>query len=45
MKSGDHLEGWVAFRVAQADQAPLMSYAADPGGAVQHSGGRWFLLK
>jgi hypothetical protein len=45
MKSGDSLEGWVAFVVAQSDKAPLMSYSADPGGAVQHSGGRWFVLK
>jgi len=45
MKSGDSLEGWVAFMVAQADKAPLMSYSADAGGAVQHGGGKWFLLK
>jgi len=45
MKSGDSLEGWVAFTVAQTDKAPLMSYSADAGGAVQHGGGKWFLLK
>jgi len=45
MKSGDSLEGWVAFVVAQTDKAPLMSYSADAGGAVQHGGGKWFLLK
>ena len=45
MKSGDSLEGWVAFMVAQADKTPLMSYSADAGGAVQHGGGKWFLLK
>ena len=45
MKSGDILAGWVAFIVAQADKAPLMSYAAHAGGAVQHGGEKWFLLK
>lgn len=45
MKSGDSLEGWVAFIVAKSDKAPLMFYTADPGGAVQHGEGKWFLLK
>jgi hypothetical protein len=45
MKSGESLEGWVAFVVAQNDKAPLLSYSADAGGAVQHGGGRWFQLK
>jgi hypothetical protein len=45
LKSGESLEGWVAFIVAQKDKAPLMSYSADAGGAVQHGGGKWFLLR
>ena len=45
MKSGEAVEGWVAFMVSQQDKAPLMSYSADAGGAVMHGGGKWFLLK
>ena len=45
LKSGESLEGWVAFMVAQKDKTPLMSYSADAGGAVQHGGGKWFLLR
>jgi hypothetical protein len=44
-KSGESLEGWVAFMVAQKDQNPLMFYSADAGGAVQHGGDKWFLLR
>jgi hypothetical protein len=45
LKSGESFEGWVAFAVAKDDKAPLMSYSADSGGAVQHGGGKWFLLR
>jgi hypothetical protein len=46
LKSGDSAEGWVVFAVAKDDKAPLMFYsAADSGGAVQHGGGKWFLLR
>lgn len=45
LKSGESLEGWVAFMVAQQDKTPLMSYSADAGGAVQHGGDKWFLLR
>jgi hypothetical protein len=45
MKSGEAVEGWIAFMVSQQDKAPLMSYSADAGGAVMHGGGKWFLLK
>jgi hypothetical protein len=45
LKSGDVVEGWVVFQIPQKDQAPLMSYAADSGGAVDHGGSKWFLLK
>jgi hypothetical protein len=46
LKSGDSFEGWVVFAVAKTDKAPLMFYsAADSGGAVQHGGGKWFLLR
>ena len=45
LKSGESLEGWVAFMVAQKDKTPLMSYSADAGGAVQHGGDKWFLLR
>jgi hypothetical protein len=46
LKSGESAEGWVVFAVAKDDRAPLMLYsAADSGGAVQHGGGKWFLLR
>lgn len=45
LKSGESFEGWVVFAVAQEDKAPLMFYSADSGGAVQHGGGKWFLLR
>jgi hypothetical protein len=45
LKSGESFEGWVAFAVAKEDKAPLMFYSADSGGAVQHGGGKWFLLR
>ena len=45
MKSGETVEGWIAFMVSQQDKAPLISYSADDGGAVMHGGGKWFLLK
>ena len=44
IKSGESLEGWVAFAVAQQDKSPLMSYSADIGGAVVHGGAKWFKL-
>ncbi|MBN1567317.1 MAG: hypothetical protein JXA73_05695 [Acidobacteria bacterium] len=44
-KSGESLEGWIAFMVAQNDRAPLMSYSASTGGAVQQGGDKWFLLR
>lgn len=45
LKSGESLEAWLVFAVAKEDQAPLMFYSADTGGAVQHGGGKWFLLR
>jgi hypothetical protein len=45
LKSGDVFEGWIVFQIPQKDPSPLMSYAADSGGAVDHGGGKWFLLK
>jgi len=45
LKSGESFEGWLAFMVAQQDKAPLMSYSAGTGGAVQHGGNKWFLLR
>lgn len=44
LRSGEHLEGWIAVRVPQADKKPLLSYSADQGGAVMHGGGKWFKL-
>ncbi len=45
LKSGEAAEGWVVFAVPKEDQAPLMLYSADDsGGAVEHGGGKWFLL-
>lgn len=43
-KSGEYLEGWIAFLVAETDKTPLMLYSASTGGAVQHGGDKWFLL-
>ena len=45
LKSGESFEGWVAFSVDKEDSAPLMLYSADTGGAVEHGGGKWFLLR
>ena len=44
LRSGDSLEGWVAFQVAIDDNKPLMVFTADPTGAVQHGGNIWFQL-
>ena len=44
LRSGEHLEGWFAVLVPQADQKPLLTYSADAGGAVLHGGGKWFKL-
>jgi len=35
----------LVFEVAKNDAAPLMRYSAGTGGAVQHGGGKWFLLR
>jgi hypothetical protein len=45
LKSGESFEGWIVFMVSRQDKAPLMSYAAATGGAVQHGGNKWFLLR
>ena len=45
MKSGETVEGWIAFSVSQQDKAPLMTYSADQGGAIEHGGAKWFLLR
>jgi len=45
LKSGESFEGWIAFMVAQQDKNPLLSYSAGTGGAVQHGGNKWFLLR
>jgi hypothetical protein len=45
LKSGEFFEGWIVFMVSQQDKAPLLSYAAGTGGAVQHGGNKWFQLR
>jgi len=45
LKSGDSFEGWLVFAVAADDNAPLMSYSAESGGAVQHGESQWFVLR
>ena len=45
LKSGESIEGWIVFAVPKEEPGPLMSYSADAGGAVQHGGGKWFLLR
>lgn len=45
LESGESFEGWIAFMVSKQDRAPLMFYAAGTGGAVQHGGNKWFLLR
>lgn len=45
LKSGDSVEGWLVFAVSKADLAPLMSFSASDGGAVQHAEPKWFLLR
>jgi hypothetical protein len=44
LRSGDSLEGWVTFLVAQEDSKTLMTFTAKPGGAVEHGGNVWFQL-
>ncbi len=45
LHSGDEVDGWVAFAVAQKDNEPIMTYSADQGAAIVHGGGKWFRLK
>ncbi|MDI9613458.1 MAG: hypothetical protein QM330_10525 [Acidobacteriota bacterium] len=45
MKTGDAVTGWLAYLVAETDRSPLLSFAADRGGAVQHGEPKWFLLR
>jgi hypothetical protein len=45
IKSGESIEGWLAFEVAKEDAAPLMSFSVDAGGAVQHGEPKWFRLR
>ena len=45
LKSGDSIEGWLIFAVSKDDPAPLMSFSAGDGGAVQHAEPKWFLLR
>lgn len=45
LKSGDTYEGWLVFAVSKEDKAPLMSFSAGDGGAVQHAEPKWFLLR
>ena len=45
LKSGHSLEGWLAFAISKSDPAPLMSFSAGDGGAVQHAEPKWFLLR
>jgi hypothetical protein len=42
--SGDSAEGWLAFQVEQDDSKPLMTFTAEPAGAIEHGGGIWFQL-
>jgi len=44
LRSGDSLEGWVAFLVAQEDSKTLMTFTVKSGGAVEHGGDVWFQL-
>jgi hypothetical protein len=45
LKSGDAYEGWLVFAVSKEDKAPIMSFSAGDGGAVQHAEPKWFLLR
>lgn len=45
LKSGEAFEGWIVFMVSKEDKAPLVSYVAGTGGAVQHGGNKWFVLR
>lgn len=45
LKSGETVEGWIAFSVSREDTDPLLFYSADTGGAITHGGGKWFLLR
>jgi hypothetical protein len=45
LKSGESINGWAVFMVAQQDRAPLIYYSADQGGGTQHGGGKWFVIR
>jgi len=45
LKSDDSIAGWLVFAAAKDDRAPLMSFSADAGGAVQHGEPKWFSLR
>lgn len=45
LESGKTFEGWLVFKVAEQDKAPLVYYSIDEGGGTQHGGGKWFVLK
>ncbi len=42
--SGESIEGSVAFSVAEADAAPVMSFSQSPEGAYSQGGNMWFRL-
>jgi hypothetical protein len=44
IKSGETLEGWLAFQVPKGDTTPLLSFSVDETGGVSHGGNLWFRL-
>jgi hypothetical protein len=44
LRSGDFLEGWVAFLIAQNDRKPLMTFDPASGGAMSRGKVIWFQL-
>jgi len=45
LRSGDTIEGWVAFSVPKSEPSVLMSFGTKAGGAVVHGGDAWFQLR
>ena len=44
VKSGETLEGWLAFLVPRSDTAPVLNFSVDENGGVSHGGNLWFRL-
>jgi hypothetical protein len=44
LRSGDSVEGWLAFQVPQSDRKPIMVFREDVGSVFHEGGGSFFRL-